>query len=182
LQDSNEKLEDEANRDALTGIANRRRLDEYLEEAVNEAASNSTPLTIMLADIDYFKQFNDHYGHLIGDDCLREVAQCLRRYCSRDGELVARYGGEEFCLTFKGMTAIAAREHANLVLTKIRELQIENIDSPDKPYITLSIGVTTLNANKHVDSAKNLLEQADKALYQAKQNGRGIAVSYNDIS
>ncbi len=179
LQDSNEKLEDEANRDALTGVANRRRLNDYLAEAIIDAKEKKQTLTLMMADIDYFKQFNDHYGHVIGDDCLVEVAQCLRRYCSRDGDFVARYGGEEFTLIFKGIGAEAALKHAELILEKIRDLHIENIDSPDKPYITISIGVITLDPGDDLESAKEFLERSDKALYKAKNAGRNQVVVYS---
>ncbi len=181
LKDSNKKLADEANRDALTGVANRRHLDDFLERAIVDTQKANQTLTVMMADIDFFKQLNDHYGHLIGDDCLVEVAQCLASYCSRDGELVARYGGEEFTLIFAGMNSSAGLEHATMILQKIRNLNIENIDSPDKPYLTISIGVTTFDgAGPEILSAKELLERSDKALYKAKQTGRDKVVVYSD--
>jgi len=103
LQDTNIRLEDEAYRDELTGIANRRRLDMFLKEKGRIAQSMGVPMTVIMVDIDYFKYYNDHYGHLIGDDCLREVAQTLSHYAKRTGELAARFGGEEFTLVLPGM-------------------------------------------------------------------------------
>ena len=185
LQDTNTKLEDEAHRDELTGIANRRRLDQFLDESIRIAQSMDLPLTIIMADIDYFKFYNDHYGHLIGDDCLREVAQTLSHFAKRTGELAARFGGEEFTLVIPGMNKEKSLQYAENLLQAVRDLEIENIKSPaEKKTLSISLGIYThlpLPKDTPVNIDK-LLELGDKALYEAKRRGRDQAMHYTDMA
>jgi len=185
LQDTNIRLEDEAHRDELTGIANRRRLDQFLSESLRIANSMDIVLTVVMIDIDHFKYYNDHYGHLIGDDCLREVAQTLNHYAKRTGELAARFGGEEFTLVLPGMDQEKSMEYAKNVLQAIRDLEIENIKAPrENKILTVSIGIYTHppNANDVTIETDTILERGDKALYEAKHRGRDQAVHFSELN
>lgn len=158
--------------DGLTGLANRRRFDERLEQAWRHGLRHNHPLSLIMADIDHFKKYNDRYGHSAGDECLRRVAQTLREQLNRSYDLAARFGGEEFaCLlpetTLAGATTLAAKMEA-----AIRELRIEHADSDVAPWVTLSLGVACLQPVVDCRSQR-LIEQADGQLYLAKGRGRG---------
>jgi len=160
--------------DGLTGVANRRCFDERLSSEWRRSVRNSSPLALLLLDVDYFKRFNDRYGHQAGDDCLRRVASAVKAHLLRHGDLVARYGGEEFaCILpatdFEGAMAVAAG-----IEQRVRGLQIEHADSDVCNTVTLSIGVA-LSVPEPGDAAERLIALADGQLYQAKHTGRGRA-------
>lgn len=175
LADSNRRLKDMAHYDALTGIANRRTLDRYLERA-DEQRSSYLPLSVMLIDVDEFKQFNDHYGHVEGDGCLVKVAEQLSCDLHRRSELVARYGGEEFAILMANCSAQQALSIAERKCSEVAELAIPHALSKTASHITVSIGVATLYDDSV--TANELLKRADLALYQAKQAGRNQVVVY----
>lgn len=174
---ANQKLERLAAIDGLTQIANRRIFDQRLKEEWNRARRDSLPLSLILCDIDYFKKYNDRYGHQQGDYCLQQVAEVLRNNCQRAGDLVARYGGEEFGIILGGINV----EDACLVAQNIREkLAILGLSHPknsDGDLVTLSMGIATLIPNSNYKET-DLLTQADRALYQAKAKGRDRAVIF----
>ncbi len=181
LTSTNRILEEEVNRDGLTRIPNRKRLDEVLELTYMNSRNTLEPLSIIMADIDHFKKLNDHYGHLIGDDCLREVASCLSRFTKRGGEFVARFGGEEFIMVLPNLDEEEAIKYANLVLQQVQALGIENFDSPTEKIVTLSMGVATLDPRVDTFKVAELVERSDKAMYQAKRNGRNQVVAYSSL-
>jgi len=157
--------------DGLTGIPNRRRFDEVLESEWRRARRNQTPLSLLLMDIDFFKAYNDHYGHLAGDDCLRQLARGLAEIVRRPADLVARYGGEEFVLLLPDTDADGAIWVANRVQDKIKHLNIPHSHSAVADHVTFSIGVATL-VPADDQTLFDLIQCADKLLYTAKQNGR----------
>lgn len=169
--------------DGLTGLHNRRSFDEALAAEWQRCARHELPLALLLVDIDHFKLYNDHYGHLAGDDCLRRVAQVLNADFRRTGEVVARYGGEEFVLLLPGIALAGAREVAQRCLERIRTENIPHAASPTSPRLTLSIGVAAWvpDGKAQVNQAHRLINAADAALYHAKQNGRARYVLASDL-
>jgi len=157
--------------DGLTGIANRRRFDEYLELEWHRCMRSLSPLSLILMDIDFFKAFNDNYGHLAGDDCLRNLAQCLAESLRRATDLVARYGGEEFACVLPATDAKEALTIANHIREKVHNLNILHAYSSAADCVTFSMGVATL-IPKRRQPASVLISNADKLLYTAKKNGR----------
>jgi len=177
---ANQKLERLASIDSLTQIANRRIFDQRLKEEWKRARRESFPLSLILCDIDYFKKYNDHYGHQKGDYCLQQVAEILKDSCQRAGDLVARYGGEEFGIILWGINV----EEATLVAKKIRKklalLALPHLNNPDGNLVTLSMGIANLIPNQNYQET-DLLTQADRALYQAKAEGRDRAVVFQSF-
>lgn len=157
--------------DSLTGIANRRRLDEFLEVEWRRATRSKMIMSLMMIDIDYFKNFNDTYGHAEGDNCLKSVSAEILRNIRRPSDLVARYGGEEFCVVLPETFAGPAAEIAEHIRTNIEGLKIPHSASASSDFVTVSIGVATALPNTDED-AHTLLEAADKQLYRAKETGR----------
>ncbi|MGH1370797.1 MAG: diguanylate cyclase domain-containing protein [Cellvibrionaceae bacterium] len=164
-------LETRANFDSLTGLYNRREFEHILEVEWRRACRNSTPLSIMFMDIDYFKHYNDSYGHLAGDDCLRKVGSALKASLCRSGEFVARYGGEEFVAILPNSEGSKVQECAERILTQVERLHIPHRSSEVKQEVTLSIGIAT-EVPALGESPQELLGLADKHLYQAKSEGR----------
>lgn len=161
--------------DGLTGINNRRHFDRQLSVEFKRALRQQSPLTVMMIDVDEFKKFNDHFGHLDGDTCLKAVASTLRKELKRPGDFVARYGGEEFSLILPDTNAKGAELLANALLNAVRCLQLEQAPSATYPCVTVSIGYSTLNVpTDDTNTVTNtaLLQLADRALYQAKEQGR----------
>ena len=175
LEKSNRKLEKLSMLDGLTGIANRRHFDSSFEEEYQRARQTQSPLSLILIDIDYFKLFNDTYGHQPGDDCLKQVASVLENECKKSTDLAARYGGEEFVILLPDTSAQSALLVANRIREHIKELQIEHESSDTSNCVTVSQGISCLLPNG-VISSEELLERADKALYSAKENGRDQVV------
>lgn len=162
--------------DGLTQIPNRRRFDEYLEQQWKQMARERSPLAILLCDIDHFKEYNDTYGHLAGDDCLKQVAQTLCKTLKRPSDLVARFGGEEFAVILPQTDVDGALKVAELMQAAIQQLQLLHAQSPVHPYLTMSIGLASTIPLSHNASA-TLLDMADSALYLAKQQGRNQIVN-----
>ncbi|MCY6386624.1 GGDEF domain-containing protein [Acinetobacter baumannii] len=157
--------------DALTGLANRRYLDETLDNEWRRALRHETPLTIMMVDIDFFKPYNDSLGHLKGDQCLKDIATAISSIAARSGDLVARYGGEEFLLLFPMTNAQQAKIQAERLMNAIKKIAIVHPCSSVSPYVTISVGVATTIPRLN-DSFSAFVSRADHALYQAKTNGR----------
>ncbi|WP_394790565.1 diguanylate cyclase domain-containing protein [Rhodoferax sp.] len=171
LELANQRLALLSATDGLTGIANRRHFDTALATEWLRGARNHETLTLLLIDIDHFKLYNDHYGHLAGDACLRRVAQLLTGCVRRAGELVARYGGEEFVLLLPATDRETARLVAQHCMDALEQERIPHASSPTAEYVTLSIGIAyTVPDAEH--NPESLVEAADTALYRAKNAGR----------
>lgn len=166
-----EELRRMSMKDGLTGIANRRSFDERLGGEWRRAQRSSKPLSLMMIDIDHFKPFNDHYGHVEGDRCIRTVARTLERVVNRSTDLVARYGGEEFGVVLPDTDAEAALWLANACLQAIADLDIPHAYSSAGKLVGVSIGVCTTFVEPEL-TAETLVTRADQALYQAKRAGR----------
>ncbi|AKZ64523.1 diguanylate cyclase [Herbaspirillum hiltneri N3] len=176
LEQANHQLEALSATDSLTGIANRRRFDEALGGELRRAVRSQKPLALMMLDVDYFKNYNDRYGHLAGDDCLRAIARVLRTSSRRATDLAARYGGEEFAVIVAESDSANAMQLAENIRNAVAALQIAHEDSPFG-CVTCSIGVTAVQVDEDM-STDTLLRLADVALYQAKALGRNrVALS-----
>ena len=171
LKRANLELHRISSYDALTGVPNRRRLDEVLAHEWRWAQRTGRPLTLMLADLDHFKALNDTQGHLRGDECLKLVAQALADGLMRPADFVARYGGEEFALLLPDLDAEQARGYAESLRTRVEALRLPHGSSPVSAHVTLSIGVATSIAERGREAAQ-LVSAADVALYAAKKAGR----------
>jgi len=168
---AHEKLARQSATDGLTGITNRRRFDEILGVEWLRAARASTSLGLLIVDIDYFKRFNDHYGHVAGDECLRRVARLLQTSVRRAGELVARYGGEEFVILLPGAGVSQAQELAQRCLEGIAAMALPHASSPTTDHVTFSIGIARVVPDSAQDPT-SLVNAADAAMYRAKTAGR----------
>lgn len=160
-----QRLESIANQDALTGTANRRALNAYLAAIWQQ----KTPLALMMIDVDYFKRYNDRYGHQAGDECLSSVAQVLKMAVRAEGDLVARYGGEEFVVVLPGVSLAHATAIAERIQQKIREAGLPHAASAAASEVTVSIGIVASDGTVPIET---LIARADSALYQAKNKGR----------
>lgn len=169
------ELEDLSFKDGLTGVANRRRLDAVLEMEWAAALSSKRPLSLMMLDIDFFKQYNDHYGHVRGDECLRRVAMALRAGATRPRDFLARYGGEEFVLVLPETDEKGAEQVAARCRDALAGEAIPHERSTVGPAVTISIGVGTIVPSVD-ESPLPFLEEVDRRLYQAKQRGRNCVV------
>ncbi|MPN56643.1 Phytochrome-like protein cph2 [bioreactor metagenome] len=168
-----------ATTDALTGLANRRSLFEMGEKECRRAQRQTQPLSLLIVDIDHFKEYNDHFGHAAGDHCLTKIAGGLEKTLNRAGDLVARYGGEEFVAILPDTDEYGAREVAERFLKAIEALALPNPLSNVADRVTISIGFASVTPrNGH--GANDLLEQADKRLYQAKALGKNRIVGPGD--
>ena len=157
--------------DGLTGIANRRRFDEALEREWRRCHRSDSPLSLILVDVDFFKNYNDHYGHLAGDECLKKVAAAMADQNRRAADIVARFGGEEFACLLPDTGADAAHAMAVRLGEAVAALAIPHARSDAAGHVTISLGVATLIPGEG-DVASSLIDQADRGLYHAKQNGR----------
>jgi diguanylate cyclase (GGDEF)-like protein len=155
----------------LTQIANRRRLDEYLRLEWQRMRREQKPLAFILCDIDYFKRYNDTYGHQAGDECLQKVALAMRRAVKHPSDLLARYGGEEFAVILPNTDREGAHQVALAIQHYIQLLEIEHKQSTINQKITISIGISSTIPN-WTTSSKELVKSADNALYEAKARGR----------
>lgn len=165
----NRRLTELSRTDSLTGLTNRRGLDESLSQLWADASGNETPLAVVMIDVDYFKKYNDHYGHPLGDECLKKVAAVLATSV-RDIDQVARYGGEEFVIVMPGADREIACQIAGRVRENVERLREEHATSP-VGYVTVSGGVSATVPGGATSMAQ-LLEQADDGLYGAKRDGR----------
>jgi diguanylate cyclase (GGDEF)-like protein len=174
LQLHSETLSKLADRDGLTGLFNRRYFDEQLEREWLRHKRQKLPLGLAFIDIDFFKTYNDHYGHLQGDECLRNVAHVIAASTRRPDEMVARYGGEEFIVILPYIGEKDVRSYAEWVCRRVREASIEHAYSPIAAVVTISVGATTVVPTDALTS-QILAALADDALYQAKSAGRNCA-------
>ncbi|AEI14437.1 response regulator receiver modulated diguanylate cyclase [Flexistipes sinusarabici DSM 4947] len=158
--------------DGLTGIPNRRLFDDYCRRAWGQAQRNSQPLSVILMDIDYFKELNDHYGHSAGDECLRLVAQALAEQVNRAADMVARYGGDEFAAVLPETDTAGAMQIACRFKDAVAKLAIPNAFSKTTDVATLSIGTATSDTVFKPISMDMLISASDEALYLAKEGGR----------
>jgi len=157
--------------DGLTGVHNRRYFDERLSREWDRAVRSNSSLSVLMLDVDFFKRYNDHYGHQVGDDCLRRVANALENGLKRPADLLARYGGEEFVCLLPDTDLSGAQQVADELGARVTGLQIEHADSTVAAFVSLSVGVCCKPAGVQ-GSAVELLGQADAQLYLAKQRGR----------
>jgi diguanylate cyclase (GGDEF)-like protein len=162
--------------DGLTGVANRRKFDAVLAHEWDEARRNTQPLSLIMFDVDFFKRYNDHHGHVEGDDCLRRVAQALASAANRPRDFLARYGGEEFVLVLPASDEIAAVAVAERCRQAVFKAQIAHGNSPLGQLITVSMGVGTVIPAAGQDSPA-FVDLVDRRLYRAKQAGRNQIVS-----
>jgi diguanylate cyclase (GGDEF)-like protein len=172
LKQQADLLESIALVDALTHIPNRRRFDEAIEAEWQRAATEKTELSLLMIDIDHFKQYNDHYGHRAGDTCLQSLAGALLAGVTRPGELVARYGGEEFVVILSETGLEGAVQTARRLCQSICDLKLPHAHSAVASFVTVSIGCATMIPSEAANSSKALFDLADKMLYQAKNSGR----------
>jgi len=157
--------------DVLTGIYNRRFLEENLRRVIKLISRSGGILSVLMLDIDYFKKYNDTYGHSRGDECLRSVAEAVAGTLSRAEDFVARYGGEEFAVVLPHADAKGAQMIADKIITRIKALDIPHEKNEVASCISVSIGVTTGNV-QHGQDYDDYLKRADEALYMSKNNGR----------
>ncbi|QSV45952.1 sensor domain-containing diguanylate cyclase [Geobacter benzoatilyticus] len=157
--------------DGLTGLFNRRHFDNFLSEEWKRAARLGLPLTVAMIDIDHFKLLNDTYGHQYGDQCLIKVAEVLKHYARRPGDICARYGGEEFVLVFGNSTLEMVLPELHNLLDEVRALQLPNANAPTAKTVTVSIGAAAWRPLPGTN-ASAAIEAADAALYRAKNGGR----------
>lgn len=178
LTAANYALENLAQSDGLTGVANRRHFEHMLTDSLQNARLSGQPVSLILFDIDYFKRYNDTYGHVAGDDCLKKVAAVLKNTARRKNELTARYGGEEFAIILPEQTLSAAVALAESIIAAVNQLAIPHhtTELPQK-HVTLSAGCAVYLASDSQQRKQALIERADEALYRAKRTGRNQVMS-----
>ncbi|RKP48075.1 diguanylate cyclase [Cohnella endophytica] len=193
LLESNEKLEQfvvrlqqASDTDGLTLVANRRCFDRTLDKEFELLkrrhfdSSNGLPLSLILLDVDQFKKYNDNYGHMEGDHCLREVAKALSRAVNRPSDLVARYGGEEFVALLPDTALSDAVHIAERMRQEVETLRLPHAFSDASPFVTVSLGVSAIVPQEGANT-RSLIERADQAMYQAKMAGRNRVLSSEDV-
>ena len=153
------------------GIPNRRKFDMTIENEWNRASRDETSLSLILMDIDFFKKFNDNYGHAMGDDCLKKVARTIKKALNRASDFAARYGGEEFASVLPNCDIEGAVQTAQVIRKAVFNLNIPHEQSKAAEWVTLSLGTASIYPQKE-DSPLLLIKSADEALYKAKENGR----------
>lgn len=171
LRDARRQLTDLANVDELTGLGNRRLINKVLQDEINRARRSNSSVAVILLDVDYFKDYNDNYGHPAGDLVLKRLADLMQRATSRAGEMVGRYGGEEFILILPGATMHSAMRTAERLKELVTAEGIPHVKSPMGGIITVSQGLVSVMPKADLTPA-DIIKQADKALYQAKHDGR----------
>ncbi|MCP4694155.1 MAG: diguanylate cyclase [Desulfobacterales bacterium] len=164
-------LQSLSERDGLTMIPNRRRFQEFLNTEWRRCSRNRSPISLSMIDIDYFKLYNDHYGHLAGDKCLKKVANAIAGCLYRPGDLAARYGGEEFSVVMSDTDLPGAIKLAERIDASIKELELPHADSPVSDHLTLSIGIGAMAPDAR-NTPEQLIQTADDSLYAAKNSGR----------
>lgn len=180
LKKANFLLENLSLIDGLTGISNRRSFDEYIKRCWKSSIRTGKPLSLIMADIDDFKAYNDNYGHLQGDDCLVRVARTMASSVKRPTDFVARYGGEEFAAVLPETDSEGAMIVAEEIRDNIENLRLKHEHSQAASYVTVSLGIATTYPKK-TDSIEEFINSADRALYSAKQNGRNMVSKFEVI-
>jgi two-component system chemotaxis family response regulator WspR len=166
--------------DGLTGLANRRRFDEMLDAELRRAVRDDNELSLIMTDVDHFKRYNDRYGHVGGDTCLKRIADAMRECVRRPADLIARYGGEEFGIVLPNTTCAGAQLLAETIRLRVANMGLEHAASDVAPHVTLTLGVASVPAGVQRTPAE-LIERADRALYAAKRDGRNrTAVAARD--
>ena len=171
LDKANQELSRLINVDGLTGIANRRYLDHFLEHEVKRLQRSKKPIALIMADIDHFKAYNDHFGHIAGDNCLKTIGSTLQNQLNRPADFAARYGGEEFCIVLPETNLSGGTHVAEKLRMAVESLNIAQSPTVSEKHVTMSLGVAGCSGGEECH-AKTLLHMADQALYQAKQAGR----------
>lgn len=171
LEEANKKLLDMVNIDSLTGLANRRHFDEVLNTEIRRAIRMKTCLSLLMCDIDYYKAYNDYYGHVQGDECLRLLADCFKNTFLRVSDTVARFGGEEYAVILPNTRLDEAKQSAVRLCNMINKLNIIHEASSIANHITISVGVACMCPGERLLDTE-LIQMADEALYRAKGNGR----------
>jgi two-component system chemotaxis family response regulator WspR len=180
LQMANSALQRLINLDGLTDLPNRRHFDDFLEAQWQRAIETGAEISLLMVDVDFFKLFNDEYGHLAGDDALKKVAAAMRNTVTDESYLPARYGGEEFAVILPGASESVAKTIGNSLREKVEEMNIPHHSPKPDSVVTVSIGLATL-APTASGGSKELIELADKALYLAKRGGRNrVAINNED--
>lgn len=179
LREITVELQSQSFVDGLTGIANRRRFDLHLEDEFRRTKRHAMPVSLIMIDVDCFKDYNDNYGHQHGDECLIRIATALNNVLHRSRDLVARYGGEEFTAILPETDAEGALRVAEAMRLAVEALALEHAYSHVKPYVTVSLGVSTLVPDQSAQTS-HLIHAADRALYQAKRAGRNRVVTLGE--
>lgn len=180
LQTANLELQRLAHLDGLTQVPNRRSFDEQIHHEWQRLCREQQPLSLLLCDVDYFKLYNDYYGHQQGDICLKQIAFTISLQTKRPGDFVARYGGEEFAIILPNTSKDGAMHIAELIRAAVESLQIPHLASPVSPYATISTGVASV-VPRFDRFPEDLIEAADRALYDAKLSGRNACRLCQDI-
>jgi len=180
LYENNVELTDKVYFDSLTGIYNRRYLEDSLKRIAQSLKRSGDVLSVMMIDIDYFKKYNDTYGHSEGDVCLKDIAETIQSTLLRPDDFVARYGGEEFTVVLPYTDEDGSRHIAEKILSNVKKRNIPHEKSEVADHVTLSIGFTTVRAEFPQDGDE-FIKKADKALYESKQNGRN-QYTYTDFN
>ncbi|WP_424958240.1 GGDEF domain-containing protein [Hyphomicrobium sp. 1Nfss2.1] len=183
LNADREKLKALSDTDGLTGLANRGACDRHCEEVFNDPKNIGTPIAVLLADVDHFKAYNDYYGHLAGDECLRIVSGAIAAAIRGKSDLVARFGGEEFIACILGIDADKARLLGERLCAAVRDLDIQHFGRSDAlQHVTISVGVATATISPSL-TVEAMIDAADRALYQAKNGGRNrLEATYLDAA
>ena len=171
LREAHRAVKSIANRDALTSLYNRRYFDRALAKEFSRHQRSRSPLSLIMADIDFFKNYNDTYGHQAGDECLRSIAEIFRRAGGRITDLASRYGGEEFVMILPETDAAGVRKIADMILNYVRKMAMEHESSSVSEIVTVSLGLVTAVPNREM-RPEDLVNAADKALYESKRGGR----------
>ena len=177
LEQANAELQKLSLSDGLTGIANRRYLNQTLPLELTRALRDNLPISALLIDVDHFKKYNDHYGHLEGDDCLKQITQVLTKACRRSTDTVSRYGGEEFCILLPNTDVTGAIKVADHINQQMKELALPHKGVSETGFVSVSIGIVTHQSNQAIEPTV-FLSHADAALYQAKSAGRAQYALY----
>ena len=182
LDEANRELKRLSAVDGLTGIANRRSFDDALAKEWRRAARNQAPLALLLVDVDYFKQFNDNYGHQLGDECLKAVARTLDAQLRRPGDMVARFGGEEFVVLLPQTDEAGAERVGESLRDAIERLGITHGHSQAADVVTVSVGVAAARPARDASGPDALVDGADRALYGAKRQGRNRVCNCGEVT
>ncbi len=171
LKIKSDKLEELSMCDALTGIPNRRFFQDAYDKKYKEVLRDGKRVALMMIDVDYFKLYNDNYGHWQGDDCLKKVASALRKTLKRPTDMVARYGGEEFVIILKDVDKEGAKTVAESLVKAVEQMKIPHAHSSVSEFVTISVGVALKEVDEEI-SQEELVKLADEQLYRAKESGR----------